>query len=130
MRWISCRDLVKAVEDRGEPTVIVFYGDHLPTMGLQAEDLKSRYLYNTNYVIWDNIGLEQQDKNIPAYQIMSEVFERLGIHSGTIFNYHQNGKVQRIICPTWNSCSTIFCTASSMSIMVIRQSRKDICRWA
>ena len=38
-------DLVKAVEDRGEPTVIVFYGDHLPTMGLQAEDLKSRYLY-------------------------------------------------------------------------------------
>ena len=58
-------------------------------MGLQAEDLKSRYLYNTNYVIWDNIGLEQQDKNIPAYQIMSEVFERLGIHSGTIFNYHQ-----------------------------------------
>ena len=85
-------DLVKAVEDRGEPTVIVFYGDHLPTMGLQAEDLKSRYLYNTNYVIWDNIGLEQQDKNIPAYQIMSEVFERLGIHSGTIFNYHQERK--------------------------------------
>ena len=85
-------DLVKAVEDRGEPTVIVFYGDHLPTMGLQAEDLKSRYLYNTNYVIWDNIGLEQQDKNIPAYQIMSEVFERLGIHSRTIFNYHQERK--------------------------------------
>lgn len=45
-------DLVKAVEDRGEPAVVVFYGDHLPTMGLTAEDLKSRYLYNTNYVIW------------------------------------------------------------------------------
>ena len=33
-------DLVKAVEDRGEPAVVVFYGDHLPTMGLTAEDLK------------------------------------------------------------------------------------------
>ena len=32
--------LVKAVEDRGEPAVVVFYGDHLPTMGLTAEDLK------------------------------------------------------------------------------------------
>ena len=85
-------DLIKAVEARKEPSVVVFYGDHLPTMGLKAEDLKSRYLYNTNYVIWDNIGLEQQDKNIPAYQIMSEVFERLGIHSGTIFNYHQERK--------------------------------------
>ncbi|MDO4474972.1 MAG: LTA synthase family protein [Eubacteriales bacterium] len=81
--------LVKAMEERGEPTVIVFYGDHLPTMGLEADDLKSRYLYNTNYVIWDNIGLEKEDKNIPAYQIMAETFERIGIHSGTIFNYHQ-----------------------------------------
>ena len=82
-------NLIKAVEKRGEPTVVVFYGDHLPTMGLTAEDLKSRYLYNTNYVIWDNIGLKQEDKNITSYQIMSEVFERLDIHSGTVFNYHQ-----------------------------------------
>lgn len=82
-------DLVKAIEDRGEPAVVVFYGDHLPTMGLEAEDLKSRYLYNTNYVIWDNIGLKKQDRNIPSYQIVSDVMERLDIHSGTVFNYHQ-----------------------------------------
>lgn len=82
-------DLIEAVEKRNEPTVVVFYGDHLPTMGLTAEDLKSRYLYNTNYVIWDNIGLEKEDKNIPSYRIMSEVFKRLDIHSGTVFNYHQ-----------------------------------------
>lgn len=81
--------LVEAVEARNEPSVIVFYGDHLPTMGLEAKDLKNRYLYNTNYVIWDNIGLEKEDRNIPSYQIMSDVFERLGIHSGTVFNYHQ-----------------------------------------
>ena len=81
--------LVQAVEERGEPSVIVFYGDHLPTMGLKAEDLKGRYLYNTNYVIWDNIGLEKQDRNVAAYQIMADVFDRLDIHSGSVFNYHQ-----------------------------------------
>ena len=85
-------DLIKAVEARKEPSVVVFYGDHLPTMGLKAEDLKSRYLYNTNYVIWDNVGLQKQDKNIPAYQLMSEVLNRLDIHSGTVFNYHQQRK--------------------------------------
>lgn len=85
-------DLIKAVEERNEPSVFVFYGDHLPTMGLKAEDLKSRYLYNTNYVIWDNIGLQKDDKNIPAYQLMSEVLNRLDIHSGTVFNYHQQRK--------------------------------------
>lgn len=82
-------ELIQAVEERDEPTVVVFYGDHLPTMGLEAKDLKSKYLYNTNYVIWDNIGLEKQDMNLAAYQIMAEVFERLDIHSGTVFNYHQ-----------------------------------------
>lgn len=85
-------DLIKAVEERNEPSVVVFYGDHLPTMGLKAEDLKSRYSYNTNYVIWDNIGLQKDDKNIPAYQLMSEVLNRLDIHSGTVFNYHQQRK--------------------------------------
>ena len=83
-------NLVKMMEDRGEPAVVVFYGDHLPTMGLEAKDMKSRYLYNTNYVIWDNIGLEKEDKNLPAYQLMADVMERLDMHAGTVFNYHQN----------------------------------------
>ncbi len=82
-------ELIKEIEARDEPSVVVFYGDHLPTMNLEAKDLKSRYLYNTNYVIWDNIGLEKKDGNIAAYQIMADVFDRLDIHSGTVFNYHQ-----------------------------------------
>ena len=83
------KHLVEEVDKRDEPSVIVFYGDHLPTMGLEAKDLKSKYLYNTNYVIWDNIGLKKEDRNIPSYQIMADVLERLDIHSGTLFNYHQ-----------------------------------------
>ena len=86
------QQLIDAVEARNEPTVLVFYGDHLPTMNLEAKDLKSKYLYNTNYVIWDNIGLEKQDENIAAYQIVAEVFDRLDIHTGTVFNYHQERK--------------------------------------
>ena len=82
-------DLIAQLEQRGEPTVLVLYGDHLPTMGLEASDLTSRYLFNTNYVIWDNIGLEKEDKTLATYQLTAEVFDRLDIHSGTVFNYHQ-----------------------------------------
>ncbi len=69
--------------------MLIMYGDHLPTMGLEATDLKSRYLFNTNYVVWDNIGLEAEDRNLPTYQLMADVFEKLGFHTGTVFNYHQ-----------------------------------------
>ena len=82
-------DLISQLEKRGEETVLILYGDHLPTMGLEASDLKSRYLFNTNYVIWDNIGLKKEDRNIPTYQLMADVFEKLDIHAGTVFNYHQ-----------------------------------------
>ncbi|WP_461809628.1 LTA synthase family protein [Faecalimonas sp.] len=82
-------DLIQMLKERKEPTVLVLYGDHLPTMGLKVKDLKGRYLYNTNYVIWDNIGLPKKDENIAAYQSMADVFDRLNIHSGTVFNYHQ-----------------------------------------
>ena len=85
--------LVDEIEKRGEPSVVVFYGDHLPTMGLKAEDLKGRYLYNTNYVLWDNIGLNEEDKNLPTYQLIAEVFERLDIHSGTVFQENRRQAV-------------------------------------
>ena len=85
-------NLVAMMEERGEPAVVVFYGDHLPTLGLEEADLKSESLFNTNYVIWDNIGLEKVDRTIPTYQLMSEVMNRLGFHIGTIFNYHQEHK--------------------------------------
>ena len=82
-------DLISELEQRGEPSVLILYGDHLPTMGLEASDLKSRYLFNTNYVVWDNIGLKEEDQTLATYQLMAEVFKKLDLHSGTVFNYHQ-----------------------------------------
>lgn len=83
-------DLITAVDSLEEKSVIVFYGDHLPTMGLTEEDVTNRYLFDTSYVIWDNLGLEKKDETLCAYQIGAEVLDRLGIHTGTMVSYHQN----------------------------------------
>ena len=37
------------------------YGDHLPTMGLTVEDLKNKYLFQTEYVMWDNFGTGEKE---------------------------------------------------------------------
>lgn len=83
-------ELISAVKERDEETVIVMYGDHLPTMDLKASDMKNGHLYSTEYFIWDNIGLEKKDKNIATYQMGATVTNRLGIHEGTMMRYHQN----------------------------------------
>ena len=106
-------ELIQAIEERDEPTVVVFYGDHLPTMGLEAKDLKGKYLYNTNYVIWDNIGLEKQDMNLAAYQIMAEVFERLISGSCILITIRRDDR-RKIIWQIWNFCSMTCFTENNM----------------
>ncbi len=83
------KDLVETLSEYPEDVVLVLYGDHLPTMDLKVEDVENRYLFQTQYVIWDNFGLEEKDVNLSAYQIAAEVLDRVGIHEGTIFRYHQ-----------------------------------------
>ena len=83
-------DLITAVDSTGEDSVIVFYGDHLPTMDLTEADVTNRYLFDTSYVIWDNMGLAKKDQTLCAYQIGAEVLNQLGIHTGSMVLYHQN----------------------------------------
>lgn len=83
------RELIAALSEYNEDVVLVMYGDHLPTMELTVEDVENKYLFQTEYVIWDNMGLEKKDENLASYQMAAEVMDRVGIHEGTIFRYHQ-----------------------------------------
>ena len=83
------KELTDKLADYPEDVVLVMYGDHLPTMGLTVEDLKNKYLFQTEYVMWDNFGLKKKNENLAAYQMAAEVMDRVGIHEGTVFRYHQ-----------------------------------------
>ena len=77
------------LEKRGEPTLLICFGDHLPTMGLQNSDVKQKDIYQTKYITWNNFGMKKQDQDLTAYQLVSEYFDRLGIHGGTMVDYNQ-----------------------------------------
>ncbi len=82
-------DLIAACEERGEDTIIVMFGDHLPTMGLTNFDMKSGDIFKTKYITWNNMGLEKEDAKLTSYQLLSHVTDQLGIHEGTILRYNQ-----------------------------------------
>lgn len=83
------KELTDALSQLDEDVVLVMYGDHLPTMDLTVKDMKNKYLFQTEYVIWDNMGLEKKDQNLSSYQIAAEVMDQVGIHEGNVFRYHQ-----------------------------------------
>ncbi len=90
------KDLIDEVEARGERTVILFYGDHLPALGLSDDDLTVGNTFQTRYLIWDNIGLSPQKKDICSYQAVAEMFDRMDLHAGTMFRFHQTAQKSKL----------------------------------
>ena len=80
-------EIIQKVEQSGEPTVIVFFGDHLP--GLNFESFISGNKNTTDYVVWDNIGLKKQNKNVETYQLGAHILNQLNIHEGLFTQIHQ-----------------------------------------
>lgn len=83
------KELTDRLEEYDERVILVMYGDHLPTMDLKAQDMKNKYLFQTKYVMWSNFDMKKKDKNLAAYQMAAEVFDRLDIHEGNVFKFHQ-----------------------------------------
>ena len=83
---------IEVLSDYPEDVILVMYGDHLPSLGLEAKDLKNKSIYQTEYVVWDNMGLEAKDENLKAYQLAAAVLEKVNIHKGTLMKFHQERK--------------------------------------
>lgn len=86
------RELTAELDRYEEDTILVLYGDHLPALEMEAEDMRSGSQYDTEYVIWSNFDMEKKDKDLNAYQLVAEVQERIGMREGTMTVYHQDNK--------------------------------------
>lgn len=65
----------------GEDYVLVLYGDHLPSIGLTEEQLPNHTLFQTEYVMVNNIGLGLglEDEDILASELSVKLLDALNI---------------------------------------------------
>lgn len=82
-------NLIEELSNYPEDVMLVMFGDHLPSLGLEARTLENRSIYQTEYVIWDNMGLKAEDENLKSYQLAAATLEKVDIHLGTVMKYHQ-----------------------------------------
>lgn len=90
-------DLIDELSDFEEETILVFYGDHLPSLNWESGDLKNKSKYKTPYIIWDNFGYnsshyKKESGNMRSYQMPSKILSQIGIHEGVMNRYHQTMK--------------------------------------
>ena len=79
-------ELILELTFRDEPTILVFYGDHLPSFSVQKYwSLKSGNYFQTDYIVWNNCGIDFSDaKDLSTFQLCSYIFSKVGIDSGDI----------------------------------------------
>lgn len=86
-------ELVTAVKELDEDTLVVFYGDHLPSLSIKDEELSKGSIYTTEYLMVSNFGLEDRAEDIDdttTYRLSAEILKMLGINNGVLTKLHQS----------------------------------------
>lgn len=83
--------LLSEIISRGEPTVVVMFGDHLPAFTVQRWNVTDGNYYTTDYIIWNNCGLDftSAPDMLYSYQLSSFVFKCLGFTEGSMNKLNQ-----------------------------------------
>lgn len=81
--------LINKLSDKKEPTVVIMFGDHLPSFDYETLEIREGNLYQTEYVIWSNFELlENEDRDLNSYELSSYVMSILGFEAGYISKLH------------------------------------------
>ncbi|MBR4295687.1 MAG: LTA synthase family protein [Clostridia bacterium] len=83
-------NLISELQTREEFYIVVMFGDHLPSLGIDEEDLTAGNLFQTEYVIWSNYKMEREIKDLDSYQLTAYAMQRAGFSNGIFTKLHQN----------------------------------------
>lgn len=88
-------ELYDYVMQSDEETVVILYGDHLPSLDFDASLYDAESDYITQFTVFSNLSSDfvyDYEDVTPAYRLLSSVFEKLGIDKGIINLINRNHK--------------------------------------
>lgn len=86
-KWLG--EFIDKLSDFDEPTMVILYGDHLPSFSKPEYIFSNNTLYQTEYAIWTNYPSPKADKDLATYELMAYALNNIDINSGIITQLHQ-----------------------------------------
>ena len=80
-------DLITALDNTGEEYVLLLYGDHLPTITFDDDQLPHSQ-FQTEYILVNNMNLDIPDEDIRASEISTKIFKALNLNMGYVQRAH------------------------------------------
>ena len=78
------------LDARGEPYVLLIYGDHLPSIPFDMDDIVEGSEFQSEYVIVNNVGLDLPDQDIATYEISDYILTALNLDKGIYQKIHSS----------------------------------------
>lgn len=84
----AIQSIVEYLEARGEPTFLLMYADHLPTLCNNIVSEEDRY--TTQYYTWNNLGIakEEEEKDMELYALSTYLCETLKMDGCVMNKFH------------------------------------------
>lgn len=84
-------ELIREIKARNEESIVVFYGDHLPSLSFSDEEFLIGDTYSTEYFIWENMDdISYSSEDMQAFEMESKLLKPLKITNGVVNKYHQD----------------------------------------
>lgn len=96
----ALKTLIEGLEKRDEPTIVVFFGDHLPFLGESYQVYKEANFfegtddyqdyqkrYRVPFIIWDNFSNQKEELRMTPNFLSPYLLNRIGIDSSPLMNY-------------------------------------------
>lgn len=86
-------NLITYLEERNEPTYVLFYSDHLPSLfyGVDEETgMSVDEKFTTQFFTWNNIGMEKKEvETMELYRLSTFLCDELSIDGSLINRFHK-----------------------------------------
>ena len=70
-------ELKETLDARGEDYILLLYGDHLPSLDITDEKLSGGNVFQTEYILVNNMELDMPDLDIAASEVSNRIFDAL-----------------------------------------------------
>ncbi|MCR5836902.1 MAG: sulfatase-like hydrolase/transferase [Lachnospiraceae bacterium] len=87
------KELTGELSTLKEDTVLVLYGDHLPSLGITEEELVDGDVFKEEYIIWSNFDAGFENEDIEAFQMQSKILSQFNMDAGDINKYTQKHRL-------------------------------------
>ena len=86
----AIKSIIDYLDKRGEPTFVLLYSDHLPSLFYDIEEISQDEKFTTKFYSWNNVGIgKEEDKHLELFHLSTYLCNMIGFDGNIVNKFHR-----------------------------------------